>query len=246
MQWPLLAIGAGAYAAAIIAMAPATLADAGLERASNGRLRLIEAQGTLWSGSARIEIRDQALRSGFARGIAWRVLPESLLRGRLVCELALEPASRHFPVTLSWSQIELANVELGLPATVLGLAVPRLAPLGLTGDMLIHVAGLSIARDSVSGSATLQWRTAGSTLTPVAPLGDYELGLIAEGTIVRAVLRTIEGPLVLEGAGSWSRGRSPVLQATAGVPEQYRQQLAPLLRLIAIERGEGRFELQLK
>jgi hypothetical protein len=32
---------------------------------------------------------------------------------------------------------------------MLGLGVPKLAPLGLNGDVLIHVAKLSIARDGM-------------------------------------------------------------------------------------------------
>lgn len=246
MRWPLFAVGFGAYAVALIAMAPATLADAGFESASGGRLRLIEARGTLWSGSGQIEIRDQAGRNGFARGFAWRVRPEFLLLGRLECELALEPVARPFAVRLYWSRIEVADADIVLPASIFGLALPRLAPLGLTGDVLVRVAGLSVTRNGAAGRATVQWRTAGSTLTPVSPLGNYELGLDAEGTTVRAVLLTVEGPLQLEGNGTWTRGQVPVLRAVALVPAQHMQQLAPLLRLVAIERSEGRFDLQFK
>ena len=162
-----------------------------------------------------------------------------------VCEVRLEQATRGVPVTLSLSRIELANADISLPATVLGLGVPKLAPLGLTGDVLIHVASLSIARDAMEGNATLQWHAAGSTLTPVSPLGDYEVRLDGEGMTVHAFLRTIEGPLQLDGKGSWTRGDSPAFLAMARIPPQHQQQLAPLLRLIAVERGEGRFELQL-
>ncbi len=244
-RWSLLAIGLGAYALALVATAPATLVDAGLQRASHGRLRLAEAQGTLWSGSGRIEIRDTGGRTGVAKSLAWRVVPESLLRGHLVCEVELDQSARRFPVMISLSRIELANADISLPATVLGLGVPKLAPLGLTGDVLIHVASLSIARDAMEGNATLQWRAAGSTLTPVSPLGDYEVRLDGEGTTIHAFLRTIEGPLQLDGKGSWTHGDSPAFLAMARVPPQHQQQLAPLLRLIAVERGEGRFELQL-
>ena len=245
-RWSLLAIGLGAYALALVATAPATLVDAGLQRASHGRLRLAEAQGTLWSGSGQIEIRDTGGRTGVAKNLAWRVVPESLLRGHLVCEVGLEQATRRFPVTISLSRIELANADISLPAAVLGLGVPKLAPLGLTGDVLIHVASLSIARDGMEGNATLQWRAAGSALTPVSPLGDYELRLEWEGPAVRATLHTLQGPLRLDGKGSWTHGDSPAFLAIARVPPQHQQQLAPLLRLIAVERGEGRFELQLK
>jgi general secretion pathway protein N len=112
--------------------------------------------------------------------------------------------------------------------------------------VLIHVASLSITRDAVNGNATLQWRGAGSTLTTVSPLGDYEVRLDGEGMTVHAYLRTIEGPLRLDGKGSWTRGDNPAFLAMASVPAQHQKQLAPLLRLIAVERGEGRFELQLK
>ena len=245
-RWSLLAIGLGAYALALIATAPATLVDAGLQRASHGRLRLADAHGTLWSGSGQIEIRDTGGRAGVVKGLAWRVVPESLLRGHLVCDVALEQATRRFPVTVTLSRVELANADISLPAAVLGLGVPKLAPLGLTGDVLIHVASLSIARDGLEGHATLQWRAAGSAFSPVSPLGDYELRLEGEGTAVRAVLHTLQGPIQLDGKGSWTHGDRPTFLATARVPPQHQLQLAPLLRLIAIERGDGSFELQLK
>jgi general secretion pathway protein N len=241
----LIAIGLFVYAVAAIATAPARLVDASLQRASNGRLRLAEAQGTLWSGSGQIEIRDTGGRTGVAKSLAWRVVPASMLRGRLVCEVELDQSTKRFPVTISLSRIELANADISLPASALGLGVPKLAPLGLTGDVLIHVASLSIARNGMEGNATLQWRVAGSTLTPVSPLGDYEVRLDGEGMMLHAFLRTISGPLRLEGKGSWTHGASPTFLAMARVSPQHQQQLAPLLRQIAVERGKGSFELQL-
>lgn len=245
-RWSLLAIGLGAYALALIATAPATLVDAGLRRASDGRLRLAEAQGTLWSGTGQLEIRDAGGRTGVAKTLDWRVVPGSLLRGHLVCEVGLEQAAKRFPVTIALSRIDLANADISLPAAVLGLGVPKLAPLGLTGDVLVHVTTLSIGRSATRGGATLQWRSAGSALTPVSPLGDYELRIEGEGPVVRATLRTLQGPLQLDGKGSWTRSDSPAFLAIARVPAQHQQQLAPLLRLIAVERGDGSFELQLK
>ena len=245
-RWSLFAVGLGTYALALIATAPATLADAGLQRASHGRLRLAEAQGTLWSGSGQIEIRDAGSRTGVAERFAWRVTPDSLLSGRLVCEVGPEQSAKPFTVTLSISRIEVADADISLPAAVLGLGVPKLAPLGLTGDVRIHATSLSIARDGIDGSAILQWRAAGSSLTPVSPLGDYEIRLDAVGKRLRVSLRTIEGPLRLDGKGSWTQGDSPAFLATARVPVQHQQLLAPFLRLVAVERGEGSFELQLK
>lgn len=244
-RWSLLATGLGVYVLVLFATAPATLIDTVLQRASQGKLRLAEARGTLWSGSGQIEVRDAAGRAGIARALDWRVVPKSLLRAHLGLEVGLEHATRRFPVTISLSRIELANADIRLPAMVLGLGVPKLAPLGLTGEVVIHVANLSIARDTLEGNATLQWLAAGSTLTTVAPLGNYEVRFDGEGMKVHAYLRTIEGPLRLEGEGSWTLGNNPAFLAKASVPAQHQQELAPLLRLIAVERGKGNFELQL-
>ncbi|MEO8158224.1 MAG: type II secretion system protein N [Betaproteobacteria bacterium] len=244
-RWSGIAIGLGAYVIALIAMAPATLIDGSLRSASLGRMRLAEARGTLWSGSGQIEVRDAGARTGVAQSLTWRAMPLSLLRAHLVFEVGLERSEKTFPVTISFSRIALANADMSLPATALGLGIPKLAPLGLTGDVFIHVANLSIGRDAMNGIATLQWRAAGSNLTPVAPLGDYEVRLDGEGRTVHAYLRTIEGPLWFDGKGSWTQGANPDFLVTARISPEYQKQLAPLMRLIAVERQEGRFEVQL-
>ncbi|MGA7983848.1 MAG: type II secretion system protein N, partial [Burkholderiales bacterium] len=145
----------------------------------------------------------------------------------------------------SRSRIELANADIDLPAQALGLGVPRLAPLELTGELHLRIASLSVGRGAAQGSAALQWRSAGSGFSPVWPLGDYELSWEGQGPQGHATLRTLKGPLQLRGQGSWAVGRAPVFAATADAPPEIRQQLAPLLRMIAVERGEGHFELRL-
>lgn len=246
MSWKLLAAGLAAYAIVLVATLPATVVDANLRSASDGRLRLAQAQGTLWSGSGQLEIRDAGGRSGVARSIAWRVLPASLLRGRLACEVELDQAAKRFPVTISLSGVELADADINLPVAAMGLMVPKLAPLELTGEMRIHIANVAVGRNGMRGNAVLQWRAAGSALATVAPLGDYELLVDGKDAAIGATLRTLQGPLQLDGKGTWNYGDKPVIVATARIPPQYQQQLAPLLRLIAIERGDGSFELQLK
>jgi len=241
----LLVAGIGAYLLALLATAPATLADATLQRASAGRLRLAEVRGTLWSGAGLLEVRDARGQTGIAREFAWRIKPLSLLLAHLVCDVRLGKAFQSFPVTLSVSGIELTNADFQLPAAALGLAEPRLAPLGLTGEVLIHVSSLSIARDSMAGEATLKWRAAGSALTKVSPLGDYELRLDAGNRTVNAVLRTIAGPIQFDGTGSWMQGARPVFAGMASVPPELQQELAPLLRMIAVEHGAGKFEFRL-
>jgi general secretion pathway protein N len=244
-RWSMLAIGAGVYALVLVATVPATLVDAGLQRASNGRLRLAEAGGTLWSGAGQLEIRDAGGQFGFAKHVAWRLRPGASFRAPLAYEIAFGSATRPFPLTIFWSRIELANADIHLPAAALGLGVPKLAVLELTGDVNLHVASFSMGRSATRGSATLQWLRAGSAFSPVSPLGDYELRFDGKGPAVHATLHTLQGPLQLDGRGSWAAGRRAEFLATANMPPRFRQRLEPFLRLIAVERGDGSYRLQL-
>lgn len=245
-RWRLIGLALAAYALALLATAPATLLDARLAEQSAGGLRLAQASGTLWSGAGQIEILDANRRSGIAKSIAWRMRPAYLLRGKLYYDVTLDQASRSFPVTISPTRIEVADADISLPAAALGLGVPKLAALGLTGDMLLRVTRLALGSGSIQGNATLQWQGAGSAFAPISPLGDYELRIEGSGAEARATLRTLQGPLQLDGQGAWSRGRDPTFRGNARVPPQHMQRLAPLLRMMAVERGEGRFELLLK
>lgn len=241
----MLAIGLAAYALALIASAPASLLDAGLRHITDSRLRLAATQGTLWSGSGQFEIRDSNKVTGISRSLDWRIRLSALPRGKLVYEIDLGQSRRPFPVTLSPSRIALTDTDIDLPAAALALGSPRLAALNLTGDILLHIDSLSIGREQTLGKLSLQWRNAGSAYTSISPLGDYELNLDSDGKTIQALLHTLDGPLQLDGKGSWINGGNPDFLAVARVPPQHRQQLSPLLRMIATERGAGDFEFQL-
>ncbi len=249
MRWKLFALGFVIYIIWLVVMMPATVMDTALKASTGGRLRIAEAQGTIWSGSGQIELLDTSKQFGIARHLAWRFLPASLLRGRLVCDVELDDAARRFPITVSLTRLDIGQADLTVPASALGLGVPKLAPLGLTGDLALHVASLSLpiaGSGGVKGNATLQWRRAGSKLAPVSLLGDYALQFAGEGETLHAELLTLDGPLQLTGRGSWPYRANPAFDATARVAPELQQQLAPLLRLIALDRGNGNFELQLK
>lgn len=242
----LILIGLGIYVFALIATLPATFADSALRRASNGRVRLVETSGTLWSGDGQIEFRNVNGGSGVSKAISWRCLPQSLIGGHLVFDVELDQSPKRFPVTVSLSQIEVANADIRLPASILGLALPNLAPLGLGGDVSMHIAEIFLQRDGLRGHATLQWQAASSMLIPVSPLGDYELSFDGEGEMPAASLRTLQGPLQIDGKESATASGERMFTAIIQVPAQLQQQLIPLLRLITVQRSESVFEIQFK
>ena len=242
----LVAAGLGLYAVILLVAAPATLVDRGLRDASDGRMRLAQASGTVWSGAGRLQTRDPRGRAGLNEGVRWRLLRFNPLRAQLVLRVELDSGLRAFPVSISWSGLEVAGAEFQLPAVAMGHLLPQLAPLGLRGEAHVQIPRLAFSDNSVSGGAALQWRGAGSALTPVSPLGDYELRVEAGGPDGRSTLTTLRGPLQLDGHGSWRLGSKPLFVATARMPPLLRPQLAPFLRLVAVEQGDGSFEWRLK
>ncbi len=244
-RWQWLAAGAIAFLVMLIVTAPATLVDAVVARASEGRLRIAEARGSAWSGAGRIQLLDASRRSGLSQDIAWRWLPGSMLRGRLVWQLELNSNARRFELAWSPAGVEVTNADIRLPAAVLAIAEPKLAPLGLGGELMVHIADLVIKSADVQANATVLWRGASSAHTKVSPLGDYELRFEQLGSGMTANLRTLGGPLQLDGAGAWARGARPAFRASARVSPQHREALEPFVRMIAVERGPGSYELQL-
>ena len=94
--------------------------------------------------------------------------------------------------------------------------------------------------------ATLRWRNAGSTISTVPMLGEYEFRIEAQGNSMRSTLVTLDGPLRLTGNGTWQVGENPRFAGAAHVEADYSARLAPLLRLIAPQRSDGTFEILLR
>lgn len=241
-----LIAGVAIYVGGLMVLAPAELLDLGLQRVSQERLRLVAADGTLWSGRGMVEMLDSAGRNVSVTPVTWNLKPASLLSGQLRVDLQVGQSGPAFPLRWSRSGLAIEHAEIRLPAMILGLWQPQLAVLGLTGEMQLNISALDIRHRQAYGQLTLRLRDAGSSFTPVFPLGDYEVRLDGKGSEVGIQLETLKGPLQIDGHGAWKIGKTPEFLAVAQLAPELMVPLAPLLRLIAVERATGRFELQLK
>lgn len=111
------------------------------------------------------------------------------MRAKLVFDVDVKETAKHFPLTVSFSLIEVEGADISVPATALAVAAPKLAPLALTGELYLHVAHLTLDRAHLVGKALVRWPSAGSALTRVSPLGSYEMHVESAGTAFRASLR---------------------------------------------------------
>ena len=240
MLWLLAALlGAGAT---LLVFFPAAWVAAAVERQTGGRLTLGDAQGTLWRGSAFVggaASGNGAVTPLLPGRFGWRLSPLSLLG---MVELQLEnPAALSQPLTLrgSWSQWQLSPAALLLPAAGLaGLGAPlnTIAPSGTLrlswSTLQLAVAGRTLA---VEGRTTLEMADMASRLSPIRPLGSYELAFDWHGQQAQLSLRSLKGPLLLDGGGALRNGRlqfSGQAQAATG----YEETLASLLNLLGQRR----------
>lgn len=229
----------------LIVFLPAAWMAPLIEAQTGGRLTLGDAQGTLWRGSAFIGGAPSGadpVTPLLPGRFSWRLSPLVML-GQVDAELE-NPAALSQPirVTGSWYQWQIGASEISLPAERLaGLGAP-LNTIQPSGRMRLAWSPLQLTRvgqqAELAGSMNLQMEDIASRLSPIKPLGAYQLIMDWRGQQAQLALKTIKGPMLLRGSGSLTNGRlqfSGKAEAEAGQEEK----LANLLNLLGQRRHEG-------
>ncbi len=241
-------------AAALAAFAPARWAAWALVQASEGRVVLGHAQGTLWSGRARITLtggpgsRDALTLPG---ELSWRLgwdgaSPRLTLRHSELTPapvaLRLQPGIGQWTLSLP-EQPAQGGAALLWPAawlTALGTPWNTLQPSGLLrlsspGFALQRVEG----RFRLQGAVLLEATDIASRLSTLPRLGSYRLTLTAGGGGSDAAalqLSTTDGALLLSGSGQWTGARLRLRGEARAAPGQ-EAALQNLLNLIGTRDG---------
>ncbi|TFW34122.1 type II secretion system protein N [Massilia horti] len=240
LLWLLLVVLA--VAVTILVFLPAAWLGPLVEKQTGGRLTLGDAQGTLWNGSAFIggaPGEGGSVTPLLPGRFAWRLSPLVLV-GHVSFDLANPQALSH-PVQVrgSWSQWQVSAGELLLPAEGLaGLGAP-LNTLAPSGTIKLSWNTLELARQansvSVIGHTVLSMTDMGSRMSPIKPLGSYEMAMDWHGQQADLTLRTVRGALLLSGSGALQNGRlqfSGQAEAASG----YEESLGNLLNLLGQRR----------
>jgi general secretion pathway protein N len=243
MLWMLAAIIT--VALTVLAFCPAAWMSAVVESQTGGRLTLGDAQGTLWHGSAFIGGAPSGadpVTPLLPGRFEWRLSPLVLL-GQVDATLKNDDAlSQAVKITGSWYQWEVSGAAVSLPAERLaGLGAP-LNTIQPSGRMELSWSPLQIMRQgnnvALSGTTTLRMDDIASRLSPIKPLGAYQLIMDWRGQQAQLALTTLKGPMLLSGKGTLTNGRlqfSGKAEAEAGQEER----LANLLNLLGQRRREG-------
>jgi len=226
----LLAIAALLAAAlTIVALAPAAWIGDWLE--ANSRLRLLDARGTVWSGSALVGISDGRQTMLVPGRLSWAVrltqLSIHVTHPALAAPLVVTP--RPASVRFQAGQAELPGATL----TALGAPFNTLRPGGV---LALNWTDAEWASAGLKGNVQIEWRDAQSALSTVVPLGTYRLRLAGETG--RIDLDTVRGPLLLQGSGTF-KGRKVSFRGLASAEPDMRQALAGLLGVLGPRSGDN-------
>lgn len=244
MKRALLWLGLTALAAVITVLVflPASWLGPMVERQTGGRLTLGDAQGTLWRGSAFLggaAGEGGAVTPLLPGRFSWRLSP-LVLFGQVNMELANDRAlAQPVRISGSWSQWQVSAGELLLPAEGLaGLGAP-LNTLAPSGVIKLSWNLLDIARQgqmvAMQGRTVLSLTDMGSRMSPVKPLGSYEVAMDWRGQQADLNLRTVRGALLLSGSGNLQNGRLR-FSGQAQAADGYEDTLGNLLNLLGQRR----------
>ncbi len=224
---------------------PATWLSSMLEDQTDGRLTLGDARGTLWRGSAFIggaASGSDPVAALLPGRFSWRLSPMVLL-GSVDAELENSDAlSQPVSVTGSWHQWQVSSGAVQLPAERLAALGAPLNTIQPSGRMLLSWGPLQLLRRNgqieMTGDLKLTLNDMGSRMSPVKPLGSYDLAMDWHGSQATVTLSTIKGPMLLNGSGMFADGRlqfSGTAQAEAGQEDR----LGNFLNLLGQRRREG-------
>ncbi|MBC8118689.1 MAG: type II secretion system protein N [Burkholderiaceae bacterium] len=233
-----------------LVVAPAQWAAGYVRSATNGRLELAEAAGTLWNGSAVVVLASPAetgaSRASLPERLSWRLSPWALLAGQV--DLALtHPSALAQPLAInagvSGGTVTLGPTSVRLPASLLvGLGAPwnTVRPGGI---LTVSWDRLVIDPGRWQGRISGEWQYATSALTPVSPMGHYRVQTNGIWPGTQLELLTISGPLELKGNGTINEGGrlrfTGRAQAMAGTDPGVKAQLTGLISLLGRRDGEG-------
>ncbi|MEN7531258.1 type II secretion system protein N [Cupriavidus sp. 2SB] len=234
LRWAML--GLAAVVVTIVASLPATWMADRIATDTQRRVLLADAAGTLWHGSATLALTAGAgsqTATVLPGRLNWDVAFWPLLTGTLRV-VVFQDAAMAAPVKLAvtpagWT-VESGSIRL--PASMLeGIGAPfnTLRP---DGAMRVDWSALQgrFTGNQKSGHLSVQLDQMSAAVSRLRPLGSYRADIDLAGADGKLQLKTLSGPLYLEGSGTL--GRQARFEGTARADPDAATQLAGLLGLL--------------
>jgi general secretion pathway protein N len=232
----------------LLLYAPAQWLAQAVALASHDQLQLQEARGTVWQGSAQVVLtggtgsRDAQALPG---RVHWTLRPLASADQLSLRSDCCMPTPMQLSLSPAWdgTQLRVSDTPSIWPAALLtGLGAPwnTLQP---EGDLAIVPQQLSLrfenGRWQTQGRLQLNARQMASRLSPLKPIGSYQVDLSAAAAPAGAIdlkLSTVSGSLLLSGQGQWT-GQRLRFQGEASAEPEHEAALNNLLNIIGRRQG---------
>lgn len=231
----------------VMATLPAAWLAPLIEQHTGGRLSLGDAAGSVWRGSAFLGAFSgndprTPITPLLPGRFHWRLSPAVLL-GRVGMHIEnSEALSQSVDLRGSWNHWQLTPSALMLSADRLMALGAPLNTIQPSGRMRLSWETLRLSPSpeglTVEGRMQLDMTEIASALSPVKPLGAYQLQVDWRGVRAQMRLKTLSGPLQLQGNGALENGHLQ-FSGQAWAQEGQEQRLAILLNLLGQRRQVG-------
>jgi general secretion pathway protein N len=242
-RWLLYAVfGLVFYLLFLIIEMPASWFAWGLNRYTQGTVRLDPTAGSLWGGKGRLVIYYPPTTLHEFGQTEWRINPLWLIAGRVQLFVQTSHQDRQIKTTLGVARnsFMLKDTEAELPAVFVAQLYKPLSLISPQGKVRISAADLTFAPEKLEGAAALEWLNAGSSLSSVQPLGDYRLDITGAEKNAALKLTTLRGDLEISGTGQWQLPDGRITFTGEAVAARREKELEPLMQLLGKETGPGR------
>lgn len=164
------------------------------------KMRLLDARGTVWHGSALVGISDGRETTLIPGRIEWNV--DDVGPRRLAARVSHPWLTMPLAISVDGNGMQVKQGNARLPAGVLAGTGAPFNTLRPGGVLELAWTDTEIRGTSLKGEVQVDWRDAQSALSTVVPLGTYRLTVKGTGGVPAIDLRTLAGPLQMQGKGT--------------------------------------------
>lgn len=222
-----------ACAATVAWHAPAAWLGDWLARQS--KLRLVDARGTVWQGSALLGVSNGREITLLPGRLEWQV--ERVTTARLFARVTHPWLKSPLVLSVGQQAVAFAKGSAVLPAgllTSIGAPFNTIRPGGM---LQISWTDGEWRGAALAGEVRVEWSDARSALSTVVPLGSYRLRIAGSGSAPSLELRTLAGPLQMQGSGTMTGSRVS-FRGTASAEPDMQPALNGLLGLLGMRSGD--------
>lgn len=247
----LYSLAAGAAVLWLVSQLPATMVSRWVGQASHQQVQLSHAQGTLWNGSAMLAlIGPSGTGLSLPQRVQWRLgMQLDAWRPQLRLELMAQCCMQQAAQLTIGRMPGFLGAGLQLPASqwplkaLQGLGSPWNS-MKLVGQLNVQPTQwlLNLSGNTLAGEVRAEINQLEVAMAPGLALGPFELRVGAPDAKPLdvgepIVLKTLHGPLLLEGTGQWSpKGVS--FKGTAHAEPDSKDRLLGLLTLLGEPQGD--------